>query len=336
MQRFGRLRRRVPWHLLETHSIPRFDGRQSRRHEDVSLWRLQLKGARLAWQRRDALAAADTLVQFAGFPRSGHSLIGSLIDAHPRARVAHELDIMGLLDRGVPMRSILALMDDAASEFTRHGRHWNGYCYYVEEAAHDGGTAPQVLGDKKGDMAVRRIAAKPSLLDRLARTTRGLDKKWICVLRNPFDNIATMSLRASRLYDTLRASSASGDEFRAALARAQAAGDLPRAPASDQIDEYERLCGAVESIRRATSENDWFELSHEAFSASPQAPLKELMTFLQLEADPAYIERCSALVHASGHRSSALLEWPAEQTARIEALIERYPFLHRYRGAAPA
>jgi hypothetical protein len=31
---------------------------------------------------------------FIGYPRSGHSLIGSLIDAHPHAALGHELDLL--------------------------------------------------------------------------------------------------------------------------------------------------------------------------------------------------------------------------------------------------
>jgi len=30
-------------------------------------------------------------VLFVGYPRSGHSLVGSLIDAHPHAIIAHEV-----------------------------------------------------------------------------------------------------------------------------------------------------------------------------------------------------------------------------------------------------
>lgn len=36
-----------------------------------------------------------TFLFFIGYPRSGHSLIGSIIDAHPQAIVAHEYDVIG-------------------------------------------------------------------------------------------------------------------------------------------------------------------------------------------------------------------------------------------------
>ncbi len=38
-----------------------------------------------------------TFVLFVGYPRSGHSLIGSMIDAHPNAIIAHEVPLIFVL-----------------------------------------------------------------------------------------------------------------------------------------------------------------------------------------------------------------------------------------------
>ena len=37
----------------------------------------------------------DTMLMFIGYPRSGHTLIGSLIDAHPNMVIANEYNILG-------------------------------------------------------------------------------------------------------------------------------------------------------------------------------------------------------------------------------------------------
>ncbi len=37
----------------------------------------------------------DTMLMFIGYPRSGHTLIGSLLDAHPNMVVANEYNILG-------------------------------------------------------------------------------------------------------------------------------------------------------------------------------------------------------------------------------------------------
>lgn len=43
----------------------------------------------------DSFRELRTFLFFIGYPRSGHSLIGSIIDAHPQAIVAHEYDVIG-------------------------------------------------------------------------------------------------------------------------------------------------------------------------------------------------------------------------------------------------
>lgn len=315
--------------LVHPHSIPRFEGRNSRHHHDVSLWRLWAAAslARLRDPRR--FSDVQTFVQFAGFPRSGHSLIGSILDAHPDARVSHELDAMGLLVQGFPIQLIFALIDAKSAEFTRHGRHWNGHCYMVQDGHHDTATKPRVMGDKKGDVAVRRIAQNSRLLTRLNRDRR-IAKKWILVLRNPLDNIATMSLRKGRAYDQLKTHTSSAAEFHQALEAQQAEGTIAAEPLASEIDAYQALCETVVRIKQATAADNWFELDHETFSANPDPEIEAMLSFLGLEVDKDYVRNCSAVVKKSPNRSRDLLHWPDDKLARVRALSRDYSFLNRY------
>ena len=99
-----------------THSIPAFDGHASRRHESVSIRRLNARGAFEALRHRRRLAGIQSIVHFAGFPRSGHSLIGSIIDAHPNARIAHELVAIGLLEAGLPLVAALEALQEQTED----------------------------------------------------------------------------------------------------------------------------------------------------------------------------------------------------------------------------
>ena len=44
---------------------------------------------------RELYDGAQTLVIFVGYPRSGHTLVSSLLDPHPHVIVANEFDILG-------------------------------------------------------------------------------------------------------------------------------------------------------------------------------------------------------------------------------------------------
>ncbi len=146
-----------------THSIPLFEGFSSRRHQSKSLEELLAEAAAyLTSDLSPELEGVRTLVQFVGFPRSGHSVVGSLIDAHPDAVVAHELDLMGLLEQGFSRDQLFALVCANSAEFDLHGRSWNGYSYRVEGGASGPPRCPVVLGDKKADWVARRGARTQS------------------------------------------------------------------------------------------------------------------------------------------------------------------------------
>src|SRR4051812_27120158 len=49
---------------------------------------------------------------FIGYPRSGHSLIGSLLDAHSNAIIAHELDALKFIGAGCDKNQLYQLLLD--------------------------------------------------------------------------------------------------------------------------------------------------------------------------------------------------------------------------------
>ncbi len=50
----------------------------------------------------------DTFLFFIGYPRSGHTLIGSLLDAHPEMVIAHELKAFAELEKGIQPAKIFS------------------------------------------------------------------------------------------------------------------------------------------------------------------------------------------------------------------------------------
>jgi hypothetical protein len=314
--------------LADTHSVPHFQGSESRGHRDVPVWRLAVRGAAEAVRQRSALAGVDPFVQFVGFPRSGHSLIGSVLDAHPRAVVAHELDAMGLFRAGLPRRVVYGLVLENSAAFSAHGRWWNGYRYEVP--GYGGGAgAPAVLGDKKGDWAVRWTQREPGLLDRVRGRLRGRDR-WVLVTRHPLDNVATLSLRKGRAYDRLRIEAETRVAFRERLAEAQERGDVAAAVRGDMLDDYAGLCEGIEAMRRAVPAERWHHVVYERFTAAPEAEIERLCQFLGLDAAPDYVAAAASIVHDSPNRSRDRLAWTDGQRARVDALVERFPFLHPY------
>ena len=316
----------MPFSPKGGHQIPVFAGSASRSHRPRPLWRLAAEAA----LSRGRFPGASVFVQFAGFPRSGHSLVGSILDAHPQALVSHELDAMGLFAHGFSERQVFALIARNSAEFERNGRWWNGYSYAIEGGAGGRAERPRVIGDKKGDWAVRRVMEDPCLLDRLARTTPRRRRKWILVLRNPFDNVATMSLRKGRLYDRLRIESASSAEFRERLAAEKGRGVAGEIQ-SDMVEDYARLCEGVAAMKARTDPGDWLEIRNETFLTAPREGIAALLRFVGLPPDPDFARRAAAIVHPGANLTRRELPWPDAAREAVETLVRKHDFLHGYR-----
>ena len=64
----------------------------------------------------------ETYCMFIGYPRTGHSLIGSLLDAHPRIVIAHELDAVNLFKRGFSRNQVFHLLLENSKKMAAMGR----------------------------------------------------------------------------------------------------------------------------------------------------------------------------------------------------------------------
>lgn len=296
----------------------------------MSLGKLAVQALPQTLRYHSRFVRSERFVQFVGFPRSGHSLIGAVIEAHPDAVIAHELDVMGLINKRVPLPIIHGLIARNNAEFGAAGRWWNGLTYDIpsgERAA----TQPVVIGDKKGDWAARWCARDPDLLE-AANRRLGRRSQWILVVRHPLDNIATMSLRKGRLYDRLRIAAAEGggaSDFGSALKRAQAEGGIPAEALDEMIEDYDALCASTEKMRQQTPARNWHEIAYEEFVAQPVDAIENLFGFLGLRSLDGLIHAAAAIVRPGG-RSRDKVSWSADQLQSVAAIVERYPFLHRY------
>lgn len=311
----------------EAHSLPVFQRRRSRTHRRVSFEQLHER-ARTELTGTTDFSQSHTLVQFAGFPRSGHSIVGSMIDAHADALVSHEADILGLVEAGFSMEETYALIAENSAEFEANGRFWNGHCYHVPGATGGRSATPLVVGDKKGDWAIRRLADDPTILTRFSTAFPGVRTAWICIVRNPFDNVATLSLRRSRHYDEMRIDAATHAEFKRRIAEQRSSGTNRILP--EMLEDYAALCAGVEAVKAVVDPNDWLEVRHEDFVASPAATMKRIFGYLGLAADPAVAEGAEQIVRASANRSRHDIEWSVDDIDSVQAMVDRHDFLRTY------
>lgn len=245
----------------------------------------------------------EKFVLFVGYPRSGHTLIGSLLTAHPDVVIAHELDLLKYLARGIRSRATLfELLLNRDRIFTAKGREWTDYNYAVPGQWQGRHRRLRVLGDKKGGESARRLASTPELLGRLQRTV-GVPVHVVHVVRNPFDNIATMAWRTGKGLDY-------------------------------ETRNYFTMAGACRRAREELSSGQWHHLTHEAFVESPREALRGLCAFLGVEAEGTYLEACGSLVRESPNLSRNRVEWSEEQKAEVRRRMTEFDFFGGYKFEA--
>jgi hypothetical protein len=247
---------------------------------------------------RADLASVRAFLLFVGHPRSGHSLVGSLLDAHPAMVVSHELDVLKYVGLGYRRDQLLTLVLEHARANAEAGRKSWGYSYAVPGQWQGRWQRLEVMGDKRGRMTTDRLAARPGLLDDLARAVR-VPVKVVQVVRNPYDNVATMHARGS-------------------------------APLAEQVARYRELCETVDRIAAGLAGDAFHRLYHEDLVAATPATLAALCGFLGLDAPDDYLAACDGVVFPSPRRTRDGAPWTPEDRAALDAVVAETGWLGRY------
>lgn len=264
-------------------------------------------GMVLAWglsaaaapRHRSLFDEVETYCMFVGHARSGSTLLGALLSAHPSIVIAHELDALRFVRWRFGRDQLFELLLRKDAEFTaaghRHGR--NPYHYAVPDGWQGRFRELKVIGDKKAGASVRKLGEHPELMGRLRRTV-GVPVRILHTVRNPFDNISTISRHGKSL--------------------------------EKAVHRYFERCDTIQRIRESAAPEEVGEVRHEELVADPVAVLSRLCTLLGVEADGDYLTRCASIVRPSPNRTRLRTEWTPELIDAVERRIGDYPFLTGY------
>lgn len=253
----------------------------------------------LALRDSSSFRNVERFVIFVGASRSGHSVVGSLLNAHENVVISHELNAVRYVAAGFRRQQLYSLILRADKRFEERGRTTKRqYNYSVPDNWQGRFSDLRVIGDKEGSGASSLLHRRPELLDRLRRTV-GVPVHVIHVIRNPFDNIATISLRQDK---TLEAAA----------------------------DRYFQVCEAVASIKAACPRSQWLDLRHEELVADSEGAVRALCEFLSVPADEGYVRNCASIVYARPHRSRDEVSWSPTLLEEVEKRMSSYQFLDGY------
>lgn len=271
-------------------------------------WLIQLGLAHLITYKKkkelsSIFSSIETYCTFIGYPRSGHSLIAALLDAHPHIVMAHEFRAIKYIAYGLERNALYYLL---LQNTVLRGHSWkrgSGYTFDVLgqwQGAFD--KKIHVIGDKHGPFNTSYLANQPELLEKLGNVVQ-VPVLYIHVIRNPFDNITTMFLRHKS----------------------------QRSVGLEQIiNNYFRLCESVAYLKKNIKKGYIYDLHHEDFIKSPKDKLQELCLWLRVEPSPSYLDACTEIVFKSPQKSRHKIQWDESLKQKVINKINGFSFLQRY------
>lgn len=250
----------------------------------------------------DSLATVRGFVLIVGNARSGSSLLGAVLDAHPAAVVANETEGSVNLWRDLAGPEILRLIYHTASRNAAAGRPSEGYHYQIGPPP-DAKTAIHLVGDKTWNPALLMLHGNPRFLPSLEERLRM--PVWIVhAIRNPFDTIATMHRRSG-------------------------------ASLEDRTRWYFMHCDAAAALRARLPADRFLDSHHADLLADPAGELQRLCEFLGLPSCDDHRAAVTRLLYKRPRRTADSVPWSTGQIGAVVSRMAEFPFLARYLAELP-
>jgi len=253
---------------------------------------------RMRKQYMDDCTHLEYFCMFIGYPRSGHSIIGALLDAHPNIIIAHELNILSHIKGGLNKDELYYFMLENSRLFAEIKRKWSGNSYLVPNQWNGTYSTLKVIGDKKGGKSGALLFHNPKLLD-LLKNTIDIPQKFIHVYRNPYDGISTMS-------------------------------KVDNITLSQAMKKYFLRANSSKNIKLGIPQENWIDIKQESFIENPKDWLTHLCDFLGQEASEEYKTDCAQIVYKSPNKSRFNAVWTDELIQEVDSEMKNYDFLCEY------
>jgi hypothetical protein len=240
---------------------------------------------------------------FVGHNKSGTSMIGAMLDAHPEAIVSDEADALDFVQAGFSRDQIFHILLRRSIKEARKGRvtarRLQPYSYQVPGQWQGRSRTLRVIGDSTAGSSTRAFASDAEILKRLAHVMYGAQIKLIQTVRNPYDPISAMMVRGKRSFE-------------------------------NAIETYFSYCETLALVRKEMDATCLFTIRYEDFVRDGKTKLADLCRFLGLEAEPGYLDACTSILEPAPQTSRQWVQWDAAHIEQVAREIKRFDFLQGY------
>ena len=276
----------------------------------------------------------EKFVFFIGYPRSGHSIIASLMDAHPNMVIAHQYNVFGEWVKGNTSKNLQLqdkqflfneLYKDSWYQVTSGWRtaknNVKGYTLHTDSPWQGRYKQLQVIGDKDAALTSWAYYRFPDQFKEgfyHVKESIGIPIRAIHVVRNPYDMIATHLLykvtdRAGRRLKTATETNKYNNT---------------RLLQIGAINVF-REVNAVESMTEALKLNV-LEIHNVNFVKNPRGTMLKICDFLEIDCPEDYLEMCEKKAFDKVSITRNLVYWSKELLSDVEKRVKLHRFFDRY------
>ena len=314
---------------------------------------------------QEVMDGIEKFAFFIGYARSGHSIVGSFIDAHPNMVIAYEYRVfdkiskLGTGDRETLFNRLYSTSyRNAISGWTSGKDTAKNYSLQVDypwQGRYD--KRISVIGDKSGGRTAMIYEASPqNFVERYTQLKKmvKIPLKSVFVVRNPFDLISTRvlyhcyeelkeilkrTLPEDKTKD-LKSTAQIVALYKSTMKQLQKGNsnkDFPEA----KYDNKERLEEKLNSIAKYSEANDKLIdllgeenilfIHNENLVDDPKSELVRICQFFEVECTSDYVQACADKVFKSVSRTRDFIVWPTRLRKMVEEdIIGRYKFFAKY------
>ena len=288
---------------------------------------------------KEVVSGVRLFVLFVGNTRSGHSIIGSFLDAHPNVVMAHQFNVFRWMDKASQNVSKSQLFNELFQNsydtvFKDDGTRRNnnkGYNLTMDIDSWQGRYRDRidVIGDKRGGTSSNMYSKQPELFLQLYEKLKqviSIPIHFIHCVRNPYDIISTSVLYSS-IYKT--------QDFKVNRlkngAMVQSKVYKNDTLLADQIKKQFRFADSVLDLSQSLIDrHSLLEVHNHELVYHPEETILKLCQFLKIECSSDYVKSCASKVFPELSRTRFTVYWSEEAKKMVQERIQKYPFFKRY------
>ena len=248
-------------------------------------------------------------LSFMGYPRSGHTLVAAILNANPNVVCSNQLNIFNDIEHKVKVMDGLDNFLEYIKNYSIQTNTWKD----TTQILHVPKEEITVVGDKTGHRTVDILNKNPERLG-IFKQIIGVPIKWILVVRNPFDNIATWG----KLNYTFKT-------------------DPIRKHKNPHVTEYDELQNCIneyrilnETIFKLRRSEDVLKVNHEYVITRMHNTLEEISDFLEISFDPIWRDNVRNAVWKKPRLTRGQVSWTTKQKQEVNDIINQYEWLEGY------